>query len=268
MHWPNYSTKLYGLIGRAIGYTASPAIHNYIFSEIKYNAVYLVFDIPEERFDFLVPALVELCEGLNITIPYKERIASYLSSLDSSAEFAKAVNTVFRGRGYNTDYIAVKKLAKRYMGFVAGAKCVVFGAGGAAKAAIAALGEEGCAVRVVNRSAERALRVVEEFRGEGIDVSVSGTSACSEADIVVNATPNPDVVLDSCLTGNTKLVIEFVYRPVETSLVRRARERGIPVINGLELLVWQAVEAQRIWHGVEFPAEKVLGYLYAGKLVW
>lgn len=267
MSWIDASTKLFGVVGRGIGYTLSPAIHNYIFREVGYNAVYLAFDIPEDRFDYIARALIDICEGVNITIPYKERVIPHLHSLDRSAETIGAVNTVHRGRGYNTDYIAVKRLSQGYLRSVERGICYIFGAGGAAKAAAVALGEQGLSIRVVNRSRDRALKMVESLR-RFIDIGISEPDRCSEADVVVNATPDPDFIPDTCLHRGLKLAIEFVYRPVETSLVRRARERSVPVINGLEILVAQALEAQRIWIGVEFPIEKVVGYLYARQLVW
>ena len=267
MLWIDSSTKIFGILGRNIGYTLSPAIHNYIFREVGYNAVYLVFDVAEEKFDYVARALIDICEGLNVTIPYKERVMQYLTSFDASAERVGAVNTVHRGRGYNTDYIALKKLVEPHKELLENGICYVFGAGGAAKAVVLALGERGCRIRIVNRSSDRAERLVKELR-KYVDVELSNASTCKEATVVVNATPNPDFVPDSCFHGGLRLAIELVYRPIETSVVKRARDVGAAVINGLEILVGQALEAQRIWLGIDFPSEKVVAHLHARKLIW
>ncbi len=265
MSWIDSSTKLYGVLGRGISYTLSPAIHNYIFMEVGYNAVYLAFDVPVEKIDVVGKALVEICEGLNVTIPYKEVIMKYLYSIDRSAEVVGAVNTVHRGRGYNTDYIALVNILRKYSNILRSSICYIYGAGGASRAAAVALHSYGCEIYVVNRSLERAKNMATYLSRSGIDIHIH-KDCVKRADVVVNATPNPSVVPDKCLEGS-RLVIEFVYIPVETTLVRRARTRGIEVIDGLTILVKQALEAHKIWLGIEFPEEKVLRYLYARKLI-
>ena len=259
------ATKLYGVVGQNISYTLSPAIHNYIFRRVGYNAVYLAFDIPETKFDKVFPTLLEICEGLNITIPYKEKAVKYLSDVDVAAGAIGAVNTVYRGKGYNTDYLAVKALARNAVGALSGGVCYVYGAGGAARAAAFALGELGCRIVVVNRTRDRAEKLVQDLSRFGVAASTD-TVCRGHSDVVVNATPAPSVVPDECL--DTELVVEFVYRPVETDLVKRARSRGVKVVDGLTILVRQAIEAQRIWLGIDISGEEVLGYLYARKLIW
>jgi len=261
-------TELFGLLGSGIAYTLSPAIHNYIFEKLGYNAIYYPFDVPKEKFERAVDALLELCKGLNVTIPYKEAVIPYLSSLDETAEKVGAVNTVHGRRGFNTDYIAVKRLASRYRELVEGSSCYVFGAGGAAKAVAIALGELGCEkIVVVNRTREKAAEVVQRLRSMGFSAEIGNILCMERRAVVANATPNPDFVPNTC-AEKAQLVIELVYRPLETSLVKRALRTGAKVVNGIEILVEQAVEAQKIWLGVDFPVEEVLGYLYARKLIW
>ncbi|MEM1560131.1 MAG: shikimate dehydrogenase [Ignisphaera sp.] len=265
MDWVNSSTKLFGVVGSNISYTLSPAIHNYVFRRFSYNAIYLVFDIPENRFQKIFPALIDLCEGLNITIPYKEKALDYLYDCDPVAKAIGAVNTVHRGKGYNTDYVAIKSLVEKNTGKLEGNVCYIYGAGGVARATAFALGELGCRIVVVNRSRNRAEKLVKDLAVYGIEASI-GATCSGRAGVVVNATPNPSVVPDSCL--NTELVVELVYKPVETDLVVKAKKAGVRVVNGLKVLVEQALEAQRIWLGFDVPSEEVIGYLYARKFVW
>jgi len=261
-------TELYGLIGSGIAYTLSPAIHNYVFEKLNRNAIYYPFDIPVEKFEKTVGALLEICKGLNVTIPYKEVVIPYLSSLDETAEKVGAVNTVDRLKGYNTDYIALRKLASRYRDLIENSTCYIFGAGGAAKAVAIALGELGCReIVVVNRTQRRAINMVQKLRNMGFNAEVGDRDYEKRCDVVVNATPNPDFVPDTCVE-KSRLAIELVYRPIETSLIRRALKAGAKIVNGLEILVAQALETQKIWFGVEYPIDDVLRYLYARKLVW
>ncbi|MEM0371910.1 MAG: shikimate dehydrogenase [Ignisphaera sp.] len=260
------STKLFGVVGRNIQYSLSPHIHNYVFRKTGRNAVYLAFDIPEERFRYLFPALIELCEGLNITIPYKEKAIEFLEDLDPIAKAIGAVNTIHKGVGYNTDYKAVEMFVKEYLRNIDRDICYIYGAGGAARAAAFALGKLGCRIVIINRSRWRAEKLVKDLAEYGIDAEV-GESCKNRSRVVVNATPNPEIVPEACL--DTDLVIEFVYRPIETPLVVKAKMKGIKVINGLEILVKQALEAQEIWFGkVTVTYEEIIGYLYAGKFVW
>lgn len=265
MSWINANTKLFGLVGHNISYTLSPAIHNYIFQETRHNAIYLVFDLPEEKFERDIYAIIDLCEGINITIPYKEKVIEFLNDIDHNSERIGAINTIHRGRGYNTDYIAIKSLVNEKMGSIAGMICYIYGAGGAAKASAVALGDLGCKLFIVNRSVERAVELVKRLGRLGYEAYVRNTCLDS-VDIVVNATPNPSYVHDSCLTA--KLVVELVYTPIETILVRKAKNRGIKIINGIEVLVRQAIESQKIWNGIHFPEDKIIGYLYDRKFVW
>ncbi len=265
MSWIDVNTKLFGLIGYNISYTLSPAIHNYVFREIGYNAVYLVFDLSEEKFNKMMDTLIELCEGFNITIPYKEKIVGFLKDFDSNAKKIGAVNTVYRGRGYNTDYTAIKSLVKEKINSLQDMICYIYGAGGAAKASAIALGDLGCKISIVNRSIERAIELVKRLNSLGYEARVE--NKCSEKiDVVVNATPNPLFVHDDCLKA--RLVIDLVYRPVETILIKKARNRGVDVIDGIRILVRQALDAQRIWHGNTYSEEKVIRYLYDRKLIW
>lgn len=256
----NYETKLLGVVGENISYTLSPAIHNYSFQQLGINAVYLAFDIRKNEFDNLFPSLIKLAYGLNITIPYKESAIKYVIPTEE-VERIGALNTIFQGKGYNTDYLAIKSLVRERIDNFS--ECTIFGAGGASRAAIFALSDMGCSINVINRSTERIKKLAEELKSKGITIRIN--DKC-EADIIVNSTPDPNFVPDSCIKG--KLVIDFVYKPVVTSLIKKAESKGIITINGLEILIRQAMEAEKIWFGKSLDDKKVEEYLYARKLVW
>ncbi|MEM1610579.1 MAG: shikimate dehydrogenase [Sulfolobales archaeon] len=254
------TTDLYCLVGMGISYSLSPAIHNHIFELIGDNSVYLAFDIAEESFDIAFRGLLEISRGLNITIPYKERAIKYLKELEPIVEKIGAINTVYMKRGYNTDYLAIKQLVRERFGGLDGMKCLVAGAGGAAKASSYALGDLGCSIYIMNRTRARAEELVARLRDSRYEAYI--TENCSEGyDVVLNATPDPSYIPASCL--RSALIIDLVYRPVKTRLIIAAIERGIPFINGLEILVRQALLAQGIWHGRDLLhlEEEVMRYL-------
>ncbi len=256
----DYNTKLYGVIGRKISYTLSPAIHNYSFSVMGVNAVYLAFDLEEDKVNKAVPGLLEVGAGFNVTIPYKEKVMEFLDKLDDTAEKVGAVNTIKGKVGYNTDYLALKEILSRYGYF----DTLVFGAGGASRAIAVAVAEEGVNLYIYDRTREKGERLASYLREKGFKASYVDHCNLSY-EIVVNATPDPSFPPDQCIKG--KLAIDFVYTPVMTSFLTRAKEKGMATVDGLEILVGQALEAQKIWLGKSANKDEVVKYLYARKLV-
>jgi shikimate dehydrogenase len=256
------NTKLLGVVGQNISYTLSPAIHNFSFSNLEINAVYLSFDIKEDKFRRAVDGLVEVAKGLNFTIPYKEKVIELLDEVDKASEMLGAVNTTMGRKGYNTDFLAVKSLVQEKVNSLDEKVCLIYGAGGASRAAAFALAELGCSLEIINRSKERAEEVADRVRSYGYEAKV--VEECREAYVTVNTTPDWEKV--PC--NGSKLSIEFVYKPLETTLIRASRNLGIDVINGIQILVRQAMEAEKIWFNSSLPDEKVLEYLYARKLIW
>ncbi|TRM73910.1 shikimate dehydrogenase, partial [Sulfolobus sp. E5] len=112
---------------------------------------------------------------------------------------------------------------------------------------------------------EKAIELVNSLNKNGINAVV--TKNCdNNNDLIVNATPNPSIVTDECVK-NAKFVIELVYDPVETELVKKAKKYGLKYIDGIEILVRQAMESEKIWFNKSVPYEKIIEYLYARKLI-
>ena len=260
------ATRLYGLIGSPVSKSLSPAIHCTVFREAGVDAVYLAWETPPERLVDTVAALRVLASGFNVTIPHKEAVARLLDSVDRDAEAIGAVNTVVNreGRlvGYNTDHIGVRRCIEEacHRPRVA----LIVGAGGAARAALYALASMGAErVVVANRGRERGERLASwASRVLGLDAAYSPLGEANrwarEADTIINATPlgsesccpeEAPPVLEAIQPG--QLVFDMVYRPLETRLLREARRRGAKTVDGLCMLVWQALYADMIWLGVE-----------------
>ena len=259
------STRLYGLLGSPVHGSLSPVIHCTVFREAGVDAVYLAWDTPGERLGDAVRGLRVLAGGFNVTIPHKVSVMALLDRVSGEAEEIGAVNTVAvrDGRliGYNTDYLGVARCIEEKKHRPR--RALVIGAGGAARAAVYALARLGAVeVVVANRSRGRGVELAAWARGLGLEARYvpleEASREAARADTVVNATP---VGSYACCPGEAppvleglhqgQLVFDMVYRPLRTRLLREAEKRGAVTVDGLCMLVWQALEADRIWESVE-----------------
>jgi shikimate dehydrogenase len=278
-------TRLAAVIGHPVRHSLSPAILNRAFRELDLDWTYVAFDVAPGEAQRALEAMKTLgIEGYSVTMPHKTDVARAVDRLTAEARVLEAVNCVSRdGRlliGHNTDGEGfVRALREEVAGFdPAGARCVVFGAGGAARAIIAALGRAGAAeVVVVNRTPERGARAA-LVAG---DCGRSGeASAVRTADLVVNATSvgmangdpaagtgggsvpsgrgrgsavGGDVPFDTSLVRPGQIVADIVYQPLRTTLLEQSAAAGATVVGGLGMLVHQAAIAFEIWTGQAAP---------------
>lgn len=263
-------TRVVGLIGHPVRHSLSPVIHNAGFRSTGVDFTYVAFDVaPGAAASALEAARVLDLAGLSVTMPHKSDVARAVDDLGESASRLDSVNTVEflpGGRliGHSTDGDGlVSSLSHRDVE-VRDRSVVVFGAGAAARSVIDALARHGArSIVVVNRTLESARRAVHlaHGRGETCEVSdeVSVAGRIASADIVVNATsvgmgsPSAGEILTSDLPFDPaalvpgKIVVDLVYHPIETPLLRLARSKGCQAIDGLGMLVHQAALQQIIW---------------------
>ncbi len=250
-------TAVYGVIGNPLAHSISPQVHNAAFVSTRRDAIYLPFRV-ELLEDFLEALPAFRLSGFSVTIPHKEAIARAADWVEPEAREVGAVNTIVRrGKklyGYNTDMAGViVPLEKRLR--LRGARVLVAGAGGAARAAAFALARRKARVVVVSRRQEQAVALAEQIGGETVERnSLSG----EKFDAIVHATPlgmYPDT--ESCFFSpgelNAPLLLETVYSPVETRLVQMARRRGVQVIPGLEMFLEQAAGQFELWTRAKAP---------------
>lgn len=250
-------TQIYGVVGNPIEHSISPEVHNAAFAALDLDAVYLPFRV-EEFEDFLAARKAYRLSGFSITLPHKEVAADAADRLDPIASRVGAVNTVVarRGRwhGYNTDVAGVlRPLEKRRK--LQGARVLIAGAGGVARAAAFALADAGSRVVLVSRRPEQAAALAEEVGGE---TGPREHLSRERFDVIINATPlgmAPEVkgCFFSAAELNAPLVFETVYNPMETRLVRMARRRRLQVVLGLEMFLEQAAEQFELWTGKQAP---------------
>jgi 3-dehydroquinate dehydratase/shikimate dehydrogenase len=257
-------TRVYGVIGNPIGHSLSPLLHNTAFRARKFDAVFVPFLVQDLQ-DFLRGIEAFGISGFAVTIPHKEAIVRRLDDCDPLAARIGAVNTVVvRGQrrlyGYNTDYVGVLRSLERRVR-LAGSRVLLYGAGGAARAAAFALSQAGSIVCLSARRMQRARALARAVGGQAVP---RGELRREYFDAIVNCTP---VGMHSAASAahrgavsplesaelNCRIVMDMVYRPRETALLRIARSKGIETISGLEMFLAQGFAQYEIWTGERAP---------------
>jgi shikimate dehydrogenase len=269
-------TQLVGLIGWPVGHSLSPAMHNAAFATLGLNWRYVPLPVRPERLADAVRGLAALgFRGVNVTAPHKVAIMSLLDAVDESARLVGAVNTIqidvqaghltglnTDGRGFLADLMASEMLP------APGARVIVLGAGGAARAVGAALIQSGARVTFVNRTLSHAEGLVGALRAARPEADVRAVavgslpSVSGEAALIVNTTPLgmwPDTEStpwpESVPLPPDASVYDTVYRPVETRLVREARLARLRATGGIGMLVRQGAAALTLWTGHAAPLD-------------
>ncbi|HWB86825.1 MAG TPA: shikimate dehydrogenase [Bryobacteraceae bacterium] len=257
------TAKIYGVIADPIRHSISPAVHNRAFQSRRLDAVYLPFLVsPAHLRDFFSLAEKLPLAGFSVTIPHKQKVIRYLDVVDPLARRIGAVNTVWRKagkwRGTNTDAAGVTGPLGRLLRLQKSSVLIV-GNGGAARGAACALSDAGAKIALVGRNADRVRALAKICGAEGL---LREQLEARHFDAVVHATPlgmYPHV--DECFFNGRipgDVVFDMVYNPIETTLVRRAKEQGKTVIAGLDMFIEQAVRQFEIWTGESAPRAAML----------
>ena len=261
-------TRLYGILGRPVAHTLSPAMHNAAFRQLGINAVYVAFPV----FD-LTGAVAGLrglnLAGVSVTLPFKEEIIPLLDELDPRAAQIGAVNTVVNRNGHlvghNTDWWGALTALKAKTA-IAGRHFLILGAGGAARAIAFGLMEAGGQVTLTDLDAARATALAEDLGAAAIALNALGQCPATG---LINATPvgmEPrveEIPLSPDLLSRFTLVMDIVYRPLQTRLLREAQNRGCATIDGLQMLIHQATAQFELWTGLAAPLETMSRAAYA-----
>jgi shikimate dehydrogenase len=276
-------TGMLALFGHPIRHSLSPRIHNAALQVHGLDLVYLAFDVRPEELPAAISGIRALgIRGANLTVPHKEAALALLDEVDPLAARVGAVNTVVNGdgqlMGYNTDIFGFSAALRTVMPEGAkGRDCLVIGAGGAARAVVAALVEDGAAtVYVNNRSYERAAALCTAAASWGATKCLpSRAEALREvafsAALIVNATPlglegsvkHLPLPVDTVHSGH--VVVDLAYGLGPTVLVQASRSRGAAAVDGREMLVMQAALAYRLWTGLEAPIQAMRDSIERGE---
>ena len=262
--------KTYCIIGDPVHHSLSPGMQNAAFSALGLNCTYIAFRVPAGELEASIQSLRSIkISGFNVTIPHKVSVMKYLDELDVTAKKAGAVNTVnnIEGvfRGYNTDMHGfIEPLRRRKVDF-GGMSVLLLGAGGAARAVVAALSEEKGVARVIiaNRDQKKADELARAGENLGLKCEPlpfdKVASVSPGADLIVNATSiglsNEPSPVDSDHIKKGSIVYDIVYRPVVTDLIEQAKMAQASVVYGYEMLIEQGARAFEIWTGLDAPRE-------------
>ena len=249
----------FGLLGEKLGHSLSPKIHNLIFQELDIEGDYSLLEVEREKLPFFLAQAKDDLDGINVTIPYKTAVISYLDGLTKEAASIGAVNTVsFQNgetKGYNTDYYGFGFLLSHNGIEVKNKKIAVLGAGGAARAVLQYLSDNGAGdILVVSRNPQQAATDLLAMQLTApLQFCDYVTFAGQSGDVLINCTPVgmfPNIKLSPVareVVAKFAAAVDLIYNPVETVFLRYAREEGKKAANGLLMLVAQAVAAEEIW---------------------
>ena len=275
-------TGLVALIGSPVGHSGSPAMHNYSFQRLGLDYAYVAFDVKVEETKAAIEAMRTLkIRGYNVTMPCKMEAAKYVDALSPAAQIIGAVNTIVNDNGFLTGYITdgegfVNNLRDHGVD-VKDKKITIAGGGGAATAIQVQCAIDGAReLSIFKRKSadfERTLEMAEKIRGNVPDCIVNVfdtadtakmTEEIKDSDIFINGTivgmkpmDEESVVKDTSAFHKDLVVCDVVYNPLETKLLREAKEAGCTCIDGKGMLLWQGVSAFKLFTGEDMPVEEV-----------
>jgi shikimate dehydrogenase len=262
------TTLVYGIMGNPVSHSMSPAMHNQAFQECNIDSVYVPFPV-EDVAGAMAGFRALHVRGVSVTIPHKKAVMAFVDELDPVAEKIGAVNTLVcdKGhiKGYNTDWVGANRALETRLDLV-GKDVIVLGGGGSARAIGFGLVEAGAKPVIVCRNDEQGMDL-----GCTLDCPWYPLTDLNdlEADCLINATSvgmgkDADVSLvDSAKVGDFAVVMDIVYAPLQTRLLREAEEAGCAVIDGLQMLLLQGVAQFELWTGQKAPVESMRKVLYA-----
>lgn len=265
----NGRTELYGIMGNPVSHSLSPAMHNGAFTHLGMNRVYLPF--PSQDAAAAMNGFRALgVKGVSVTIPHKQAVIAHLDEIDPVAAKIGAVNTLLidsgRIKGFNTDWLGANRALEQEMS-LAGKKVLLLGAGGSARAIGFGLLEAGAEVLIASRTKSSGEALAATLNCPWHSIAEAGTI---KADALVNATSvgMGDLADQSPIgaefLGNFPVVMDIVYAPLETRLLREARAAGCKTVNGLGMLLYQGAAQFELWTGEAAPVEVMREKLLAG----
>jgi shikimate dehydrogenase len=272
-------TAVYGILGHPVGHSRSPSMHNRAFAVLSIDAVYVPFSVAPARLETAVRGIRALeLRGVNITLPHKTAIMPLLDSIEPDARAIGAINTVFRDGpklcGTNTDASGLTRALIEASVQLQGARVTVLGAGGAARACVVGLARAGASrVIVAARDTAAAEALVAQLAPVAapalLEVCVWDalplTAALSNSDLLVQATSATleggagadafALSLPLAALPEHATVIDIVYSPLDTTVLRAAREQGRKTVDGLGMLLHQAAISFELWTGLAAPID-------------
>ena len=254
----NAHTHLFAVFGNPISHSLSPQMHNQAFATLDYNGIYLAFRIEEIEKGMAAVRTMQF-KGVSITIPHKVSVMKYLDQIDASAVGIGAVNTITNHNGFlrgsNSDGIgAIRALEEKIA--IQSKHCVIIGAGGAARAIGYELSAHGVQVTIVNRSISKGEKLAADLKASFKPLSDFKKTS---AQILINTTPvgmtpyQTACPLATSVIQPGMVVMDIIYNPLQTQLLKSAQAKGCLTIDGLAMFVYQGGAQFELWTGLKPP---------------
>lgn len=266
-------TEVCAIIGHPVEHSLSPLMHNAAFQHLDLDYVYVAFKVISRELKEAIIGIRNLdIRGLNVTMPHKNEVIKHLDKVDPAAKSISAVNTILNDQGtlmgYNTDGVGALKALKKTGLNLEGKTLLLLGAGGAGKAIAFQTAQEVEELIILNRTPRKAQDLArsltrkfgKKIQGRSLS-AVNTKNSLQTADILINATPvgmhpNDDQSpIDPGWLTSDLYVMDIIYNPIETKLVKDAKSAGAQVITGLEMLLYQGAASFEIWTGHPAPVE-------------
>ena len=249
--------KKYFVIGNPIDHSLSPKLHNYWLKENKIDAIYDKKKIDEKDLETIILDVKEKnIKGINVTVPFKKAVIPYLDKLSSEAKQTQSVNTIILSDdklvGHNTDIFGFTKAIEDLYFNIEDKKILILGAGGVVPSIIFALKKMNVSeITISNRTRQKA----DDLKSQFEFLNVVDWGNLPNFDVIINATSlglnNETINLNFSDIGNNKLFYDVIYNPSETNFLKEGKKLGNRSENGKLMFIYQALEAFKLWHGLE-----------------
>jgi len=249
--------KKYLVIGNPISHSLSPKLQNYWLKQHNISAVYDKKKLEEKKIEGIIQDIKkQKIAGCNVTVPFKKKVIPFLDKLSIQAEQTQSVNTIVFEKGnligHNTDIVGFDKAIKSLNFNMKGKKILILGAGGVVPSIVFALKEMDVSeITISNRTKQKAENLKILFK----NLNILEWGNLTDFDVIINATSlglnNEKINLDFSKVGKNKLFYDVIYNPAETNFLKEGKQFGNTSENGAKMFVYQALEAFKLWHGVE-----------------
>ena len=271
-------TKKFGIIGNPIKHSLSPILHNYWFAKYKIDADYSIIETEDKDLPDVVKKIKNKdLIGINITLPFKQKIVPFLDILINDAESTSSVNTLYlddKGRiiGENTDVFGLQAAYLKEVDGASKKKALVIGAGGVSPSVILSLQKSGVReISIINRTKEKCIFLKKKFKNLNIIEWDNFHHKIRNFDIIINATSlglkNGQDFNFNFETKNENLIyIDTIYNPLETKSLKYLKEKNVKVFNGLDMFIYQGQKSFYLWNKINPEIDQKLIELLHSKL--
>jgi len=270
--------KLFGIIGNPINHSLSPILHNYWFEKYKINANYSIIDVEEKNLGDVVARIKDKSlDGINITLPYKQKIIHYIDKIINDADLTGSVNTIFLNNeglivGENTDVFGFQAAYLKEIDNASSKKALIIGAGGVSSSVILSLQKSGVKkISIINRTKEKCLFLKKKFRFLDVLSWENVSAEIGKYDIVINATSlglknGQEFEFNFVNFNHDMIFIDTIYNPLETKTYKYLKERDVKVFNGLDMFIYQGQKSFYLWNKINPEIDEKLIRLLHSKL--